>query len=184
MSLLQHFMKNEFPPRERPAGEQNFEDNICPREIEISWQLQPPFTLENYSKDKPQTQVNGILHQALEFALEKCCAFYKGKKTTMRYLARSDNSSGLQRTVLTEDTSLSFPFQPDWYIGRGRRYINIFDLPGIMMIRRGPHTTMERRAQLLKAILGAWPIIVFSLLMSSLAGICIWVLVSPHLYLK
>ena len=106
MSLLQHFMKNEFPPRERPAGEQNFEDNVCPREIKISWQLQAPFTLENYSKDKPQTQVNGILHQALEFALEKCCAFYKGNKTTMRYLARYDNSSGLQRTVLSFSTRL------------------------------------------------------------------------------
>lgn len=183
-SLLQQFMENELPPRPIQGGISGEDSKACPREVKVSWQLQPPFTLENCSKED-QPQVNGILHQALEFALEKCCNFYLGKKTTMRYLAMSDNSSALQRMALTEDISLSFPFQPDWYIDSSRQYINIFDSPGIVIIRRGPsHTTTERRAQLLKAILGAWPVVVLSLLMSSLAGICIWMLVSPHLYFK
>lgn len=183
-SLLQQFMENELPPRPIQGSISGEYSKACPREVKVSWQLQPPFTLENCSKED-QPQVNGILHQALEFALEKCCNFYLGKKTTMRYLAMSDNSSALQRMALTEDISLSFPFQPDWYIDSSRQYINIFDSPGIVIIRRGPsHTTTERRAQLLKAILGAWPVVVLSLLMSSLAGICIWMLVSPHLYFK
>lgn len=183
MSILQQFMKNDLPPR--PHQELFSGENICPSEVNVSWQLRPPYTLENYSKED-QPQVNGILHQALEFALEKCCTFYRGNKTTMRYLAMSDNSSALQRTAFMENiSSVSVPFQRDWYIGRSRRYINIFDSPGIVMIRRGPsHTTAERRVQLLKAILGTWPIVVLSLLMSSLAGICIWMLVSLHLYLK
>lgn len=190
MALLQEFMKNELPPIKHSDPEPGNNDTtipnspICPRELKVSWKLQPPFTLENYSK-QDQPQVNGILHKALEFALQKCCAFYRGENTKMRYLAMSDNSSALQRTVLKEDISLSFPFQQDWYTGRSRRYINILDSPGIVIIRRGPsHTPTERQAQLLKAILGAWPIVVLSLLMSSLAGICIWMLVSPHLYLK
>ena len=193
MALLQEFMENELPPRFiedpniKPGDNETklLNSPICPRELKVSWKLQPPFTLENYSK-QDQPQVNGILHKALEFALQKCCAFYRGDYTTMRYLAMSDNSSALQRTALTEDISLTFPFQRHWYISRNRRYINIFDSPGIVIIRRGAqsHTPTERRAQLLKAILGAWPIVVLSLLLSSLAGICIWMLVSPHLYLK
>lgn len=192
LSLLQHFMENELPPQAGYPllGDSNPGDKdttelpkslICPREIKVSWQLKPPFTLQNYSKED-QPQVNGILHQALKFALERCCAYYRGNKTTMRYLTMSDNSSALQRTALTEDISLSFPFQKDWYIGSRRRYINVFDSPGIVIIRRVSPT--KRRAELLKAILGAWPIVVLSLLLSSLAGICIWTLVSPHLYLK
>ena len=186
-SLLQKFMENELvspPPEEGNQG--NGSSSVCPVEVKVSWQLQPPFTLENYPKED-QPQVNGILHEALEFALEKCCTFYNGKKSTMQYLAISENSSALQRMALKEDEniSLSFPFQPEWYLDGRRRYINIFDSPGIVIIRRGPsHTTKEKRAQLLKAILGAWPVVVLSLLMSSLAGICIWMLVSPHLYLK
>ena len=190
MALLHEFMEYELAP---PVSDYlNTSDNdtrlpnspICPRELKVSWKLQPPFTLENYSK-QDQPQAYGILHKALEFALQKCCAFYKGENTMMRYLPMSDNSSALQRSALTEDISLSVPFQPDWFIGRSRQYINIFDSPGIVIIRRGPsHTPTERRAQLLKAILGAWPIVVLSLLMSCLAGICIWMLVSPNLHLK
>ena len=185
-SLLQKFMENELVPPltedENPLGIGN--SSVCPVEVKVSWQLQPPFTFENYPKED-QPQVNGMLHEALEFALEKCCTFYLGKRSTMQYLAISENSSALQRMTLKEDISLSFPFQQGWYIDRSRRYINIFDSPGVVIIRRGPsHTTKERRAQLLKAILGAWPVVVLSLLMSSLAGICIWMLVSPHLYLK
>ena len=189
MALLHEFMEYELPPGpidSPPEGNDTKLKNspICPRELNVSWKLQPPFTLENYSK-QDQPQAYGILHKALEFTLQKCCAFYKGENTIMRYLPMSDNSSALQRSALTEDISLSVPFLPDWYVGRSRRYINIFDSPGIVIIRRGPsHTPTERRAQLLKAILGAWPIVVLSLLMSSLAGICIWMLVSPHLYLK
>ena len=184
MALLHDLMKYELPPGpiSNPLGNGTKFPNICPRELNVSWKLQPPFTLENYSK-QDQTQVYGILHKALEFALQECCAFYNGENTIMRYLAMSDNSSALQRSALMEDISLSVPFQPDWYTGRRRRYINIFDSPGIVIIRRGPsHTPTERRAQLLKALLGAWPIVVLSLLMSSLAGICIWMLVSPHLF--
>ena len=192
MALLHEFMEYELPPllSYDPNTRDNESDTklpnslICPRELKVSWKLQPPFTLEDYSKqDEPQ--VYGILHKALEFALQKCCAFYKGENTMMRYLPMSDNSSALQRSALTEDISLSVPFLPDWYTGRSRRYINIFDSPGIVIIRRAPsHALTERRAQLLKAILGAWPIVVLSLLMSSLAGICIWMLVSPNLHLK
>ena len=182
-SLVQHFMKNELAPPGvilQPEGD----SGVCPREVKVSWRLQPPFTLENYPKED-QPQVNGMFHEALEFALGKCCTFYLGKKSTMQYLTISENSSALQRMALKEDISLSFPFQLDWYIDQSRRYINIFDSPGIVIIRRGPsHTTKERRAQLLKAILGAWPVVVLSLLMSSLAGICVWMLVGPHLYLK
>ena len=177
--LVQQFMENKLA---QPIVNQDLDGDsgACPIEVKVSWQLQPPFTLENYPKED-QPQVNGILHEALEFALEKCCTFYRGKKTTMQYLAISENSSALQRTAFTEDISFSFPFQPDWYTDHSRRYINIFDSPGIAIIRRGPsHTAKERRAQLLKAILGAWPVVVLSLLMSSLAGICIWLLVSPH----
>lgn len=204
MILLQDFMKTNLldrgnpPPSPSPTPSSSREDHaptdsgknstlmgkarhrICPGEVTISWQLRPPYTLEkNASKDR--TEVTGIFHKALNFALETCCEFYWGKKPIMRYLSMSENSSALHRTAFTEDTvSLAFPIQRDWYTrGRkGRRYINILDSPGVVLIRRGPSNTVEIRSQLFKAILGTWPIVVLSLLMSSLAGICIWMLVS------
>lgn len=190
MILLQDFMKTNLLDRGNPPPSPDSGKNstlmgkarhrICPGEVTISWQLRPPYTLEkNASKDR--TEVTGIFHKALNFALETCCEFYWGKKPIMRYLSMSENLSALHRTAFTEDTvSLAFPIQRDWYTrGRkGRRYINILDSPGVVLIRRGPSNTVEIRSQLFKAILGTWPIVVLSLLMSSLAGICIWMLVS------
>lgn len=203
MTLLKTFMENELfssqpvqsssqsspqvqgaasPANTRPSRPTS---SICPTEIKVSWQLRPPYTVENNSK-QDQPTAYGIFHRALDFALEKCCLFYGGNKPILRYLTMSDNASALQHTTFTEDASLAFPIQRDWYIGRGRHYINILDSPGVVIIRKGPsYSTAEKRYQLFEAILETWPVVVLSLLMSYLAGICIWLLVGfPQLYLK
>lgn len=152
---------------------------VCPREVNISWQLRPPFTLEkNTSEVNEEQQIDGIFHQALDFALGECCAFYRGDKPVMRYLAMSDNSSALHHNIFSDDSSLVFPIADNLYIGDRRRFINILDSPGVILIRRETSRSTDRGGQLFKAILETWPIVVLSLLMSSLAGICIWMLVS------
>lgn len=148
---------------------------ICPSEMNIFWQLRPPFTSEkNDSKDKP---TDGIFHQALDFAFGECCQFYRGNKPVMRYLEMTDNSTSLRSHILADETSLVFPVQEDWFIGR-MLYINVLDSPGVVLIRRETFYSTERRTQLLKAIFGTWPIVILSLLLSSVAGIFIWMLVS------
>ena len=43
---------------------------LCPRQVNISWQLKPPYTLEkNVSGDQPN--VDGIFHQVLDFYGER-----------------------------------------------------------------------------------------------------------------
>lgn len=192
MTLLQTFMEKNLSPRpparllaQNPGSPHSPPSPICPKEIKVSWQLRPPYTLEDKNSTDDQPTINGIFHHALEFALEKCCLFYRGNKSIMRYLAMSDNSTALKHTTFAEDSIIAFPIQRDWYIGSRRRYINILDSPGVVIIQRGPsHTTAERRAQLFKAILETWPVVVLSLLLSSLAGIVIWMLVRLALYLK
>ncbi len=148
---------------------------VCPTEVKISWQLRPPFTLEkNESEEQP---MDGIFHQALDFALGKCCEFYGGNKPIMRYKAMCNNSSALHRDIFSDESSLVFPIQDNLYIGNRRRYINILDSPGVVLIRRETSHSTDKGGQLFKAILETWPIVVLSLLMSSLAGICIWMLV-------
>ena len=150
---------------------------VCPRELKIAWQVRPPFTLgKNASEDQ---SIDGIFHQALDFALEKCCAFFNGKRPVMRYLAESENSSALHGNIFSGDTNLVFPIQDDLYIDKRRwRYINILDSPGTVLVRREATYSNNKGGELVKAILGTWPIVVLSLLMSSLAGVCIWMLVS------
>ena len=153
---------------------------ICPREVNISWQLRPPFTLEQNSTNNEDQPTNGIFHRALELALKECCELYRGNKPIMRYLSVSENSSALHDMIFSDDTGLVFPVPDNWFVGSKRHYIHILDSPGVVLIRRETSFSIatDRSGQLFKAVLGTWPIVVISILMSSLAGICIWMLVS------
>ena len=204
--LLQKFMNNNLVRRREPVGlvgpgrhpipiEQNStsEGNVstlpppfsshpplpplCPKEVNISWQLRPPYTLERNDTDD-QTHIDGIFHQVLDFALERCCAFYQERKPILRYLAVSPNASALLRNIFNEDVSVVLPIHKDQHIGYRRNYINIIDSPGVVLIQRNPSYSIKENHHLFKAILTAWPIVVLSILMSCLAGIFIWMLVS------
>ena len=185
---MQYMQTNLFPRSPSPTyptyhsqGERESsyanDSNQCPREVKIAWQVRPPFTLnKNSSEDQA---IVGIFHQALVFALEKCCAFYNGKRPIMRYPDASENSTALHDNIFSGDTNLVFPIQEDLYIDVSKwRYINILNSPGAVLVRRKTAYSTNKGGELLKAILGTWPIVVLCLLMSSLAGVCIWMLVS------
>lgn len=179
MDHLSKYMQNKLP-RVGNVSKTFYNPSICPREVNISWQLRPPFTLEQNATNNEDQPTNGIFHRALDLALKQCCEFYRGNKPIMRYLSVSENSSALHDMFFSDDTSLVFPVQDNWFVGSNRHYIHILDSPGVVLIRRETSFSIatDRSGQLFKAVLGTWPIVVISILMSSLAGICIWMLVS------
>ena len=183
---LQEYMQtNLLPPNtERPVAavykspqSTSASASACPKEVKIAWQVRPPFTVErNASEDQ---SIQGIFHRALNFTLKECCAYYNGTRPIMRYLAVSENASVLHDNIFSGDAHLVFPIQDDLFIGGNRwQYINILNSPGSVLVRREAAYSTNKGGDLFKAILGTWPIVVLSLLMSSLAGVCIWILVS------
>ena len=148
--------------------------SVCPEEVKIAWQIRPPFTVEQNASEAHRKLIHGIFRQALEFALGKCCAYYNGTKPIMRYLAVSENGSALHDNIFSGNASLLFPIQDDLYIDRSRwRYINILNCSGAVLVWRKDSYATNKGAELFKAILGTWPVVVLSLLMSALAGVCI-----------
>ena len=171
---------NLLPPNTEPPLPPVYEltsASPCPKEVKIAWQVRPPFTVErNASEDQ---SIQGIFHRALNFTLKECCAFFNGTRPIMRYLAVSENASVLHDNIFSGDANLVFPIQDDLFIGGNRwQYINILNSPGSVLVRRAAAYSTNKGGELFKAILGTWPIVVLSLLMSSLAGVCIWILVS------
>ena len=170
---LQEFMQTNLLP---PNVNYEHGPSTCPEEVKIAWQVRPPFTVPNASEDQ---SIQGIFHRALNFALKQCCVYYDGKRPIMRYLAVSENTSVLHDNIFSGDANLVFPIQDDLFIDRNRwQYINILNSPGTVLVRREAAYPINKGGELFKAILGTWPIVVLSLLMSSLAGVCIWILVS------
>ena len=56
-------------------------------------------------------------------------------------------------------------------------YIKILDSPGVILIT--PHSgTVKKWSMVFNAVFGTWPVVLMAFLMSSVAGVVIWVLVS------
>ena len=176
MDHLQEYMQTDLLNPKDQHAPYKLPSVSCPGEVKIAWQVRPPFTVEQNASD--DQSIHGIFHQALDFALERCCAIYNGTKPIMRYLAVSENASALHDNIFSGDANLVFPIQDDLYIdSRKWRFINILNSPGAAFVRRRDAYTTNKGGELFKAILRTWPIVVLSLLMSSLAGVCIWILV-------
>ena len=148
--LLKEFMNSNLSPPPQPVIT---EPDVpappapppCPGEVNVAWQLRPPYTMERNESDR-QPSIDGIFHQALDFALEKCCVFFGGRKPISRYLNVSSNSSELLRHAFNESISLVLPLNEDQrnIIGYSRAYVNIIDSPGVVLIQRNPSYSIEK----------------------------------------
>jgi len=63
-------------------------------------------------------------------------------------------------------------------------YIKILDSPGVVLIVPHSDSSVKEWKVVLKAVLGTWPVVLMAVLMSSVAGVFIWALVSLSPYNK
>ena len=161
--------------------------NSCPGKLYASWLLRPPFvTMPNRSgsRNGNGVQIGGILHEVLDLSLTKCCAILDktGNKTAIEYkFQAADNRSMLHKDILHEEADLILPVQSDdkdiykCYLP----YLKILESPGIVLIQRSDSQYRGSKIFLLwNAISSCWPIVVLTLLLSLIAGMCVWAMVS------
>ena len=172
------------PPKH--ADEPNFE-NSCPEKLDASWLLRPPFvTMPNRRRNRNGSgvQIGGIFHEVLDLSLTKCCATLDktGNKTAIKYkFQAADNRSMLHKDILHEEAQLILPVQSDdkdkykSYLP----YLKILESPGIVLIQRSDSQYRGSKNILLwNAISSCWPILVLTLLLSIIAGMSVWAMVS------
>ena len=160
--------------------------NSCPEKLHASWLLRPPFvTMPNPSgsRNGSGVQIGGILHEVLDLSLSKCCAILNaGNKTAIEYkFQAADNRSMLHKDILHKEADLILPVQSDdkdkykSYLP----YLKILGSPGIVLIQRSDSQYRGSKNILLwNAISSCWPIVVLTLVLSLIAGMCVWAMVS------
>ena len=173
--ILSELPISTFSPADR--------SNSCPEKLDASWLLRPPFvTMPNRSgsRNGNGVQIGGILHEVLDLSLRKCCATLD--KTAIKYkFQAADNRSMLHKDILYEETDLILPVQSDDKDNYKRYlpYLKILESPGIVLIQRSDSQYRGSKICLLwNAISSCWPIVVSTLLLSLIAGICVWAMVS------
>ena len=154
----------------------------CPSEVKLSWIEAAPFVHDTSANDENKTGIptpiiKGIFDVIVRRALGICCKNFAGKTPNVIYLNRASNRSVLQYNLLNDSADMIIPVHIDKVsYSRSLRYVKILDSPGVIFIQR--FSSVSQWKVVLKAVLGTWPVAMVALLLSFVAGVVIWFLVS------
>lgn len=151
---------------------------LCSNVFNVSWLSKPPFINSNGT-----SYPDGIFYKVLELALNSCCAstVEEEKPFIIRYnIPAAANTSALHQDILDRRAHLILPVQSAGSSYKGLiPYIKILESPGIALIQKNDSQQSDgKNAILWNAICGCWPIVFLTLLLSFVAGLCVWILVS------
>ena len=154
----------------------------CPRELNVSWLLRPPFATNS---GENASQVRGMFHYVFDLALNKCCAILDaGTKTIINFKTQALNRYQLHNLILNDSVHLILPVQSDEdkIYKKNLPFIKILDSPGVVLIQRSNLTQhsswMMTNREIWNAISSCLPIVALTILLSFVAGISVWMMVS------
>ena len=164
----------------------------CPENLTVSWLSKPPLSTELPVTNSSESDYHydGILYKVLDLALQRCCVNYKReegfKKPPLLYKLQA-NKSVLHDDILEDKADLILPVQSDdeeVYQGY-LPYFKLLESPGIALIQRTSDSQRgnDKNILLWNAITSCWPIVVLTLLLSLVAGMCVWAMVSSSILL-
>ena len=148
-------MLEQFSGTKRPKP--SISKPKCPRELNASWLLRPPFTK---TSGKNANEVGGMFHYVFDLALNKCCAKLKaGNKTRINFKTQALNRPQLHDLVLNNDhVHLILPVQSDEdkLYKMTLPFIKILDSPGVVLIQR---SNLTRQSSWMMSNRGIWSVI-------------------------
>ena len=154
----------------------------CPDHVRISWLHAAPFLYDangnNNKSEEHTSNMKGIFHDVVTRAIGACCKMFAGKIPQIRFLEKALNLMALRHKLLYRSADMIIPVHNDEEkYGGNVPYIKILDSPGVILI--APHSRAVKKWNLVfSAVFGTWPVVLMAFLMSSVAGVLIWVLVS------
>lgn len=155
----------------------------CPDNVKISWLQTAPFVYDARGGNEHTSDMKGIFHEVITRAIGICCKTFAGKIPQIRFLKRASNLRVLHRELIHGLADMIIPVHSDEdKYGGSLPYIKILDSPGVVLIVPHSESTVKEWKVVLKAVLETWPVVLMAFLMSSVAGVFIWALVSLSTY--
>ena len=155
----------------------------CPDKVKISWLQTMPFVYDDSGVNGNTPNMKGIFHEVITRAIGICCKTFAGKIPQIRFLKRASNLRVLHRELIHGLADMIIPVHSDEdKYGGSLPYIKILDSPGVVLIVPHAESSVKEWKVVLKAVLGTWPVVLMAFLMSSVAGVFIWALVSLSTY--
>ena len=159
----------------------------CARVISITWLSFAPFIFQpkNNTKqtEKLDGKVTGVFYSIVGRAVQFCCKHFGNRGTRLEYTHKAENINTLHANIFYDKASIAMPVYIeneffDQHYGGTLAFIKVLESPGLVVIGNKDDVKQNDLKVLWKTIYNQWPIVLISVLLCAISGICVWVLVS------
>ena len=161
---------------------------ICSRVIRITWLKFAPFIFQpKNNSTKTETELNGkvtgVFYSIIGRAVHFCCKHFGSSGTRLQYTHKAENINTLHANFFYDKASVGMPVyiennRSDQTYGGRLAFIEVLESPGLVVIGNKDDVKQNHLKVLWKTIFNQWPIVLISVLLCAISGICVWALVS------
>ena len=162
-------------------------DYVCSRVISITWLSFAPFIFQPKNNttetEKLDGKVIGVFYSIIGRAVQFCCKHFDNRGTRLEYTHKAENINTLHANIFYDKASIGMPVYIeneffDQTYGGTLAFIKVLESPGLVVIGNKDDVKQNDLKVLWKTIYNQWPIVLISVLLCAISGICVWVLVS------
>ena len=167
---------------------QTFDPPLCSRVINITWLSFAPFIFQpKNNTTKTETELNrkviGVFYSIIGRAVQFCCKHLGNRGTRLEYTHKAENINTLHANIFYDKASIGMPVYIeneffDQTYGGTLAFIKVLESPGLVVIGNKDDVKQNDLKVLWKTIYNQWPIVLISVLLCAISGICVWALVS------
>ena len=160
---------------------------FCLRVINITWLSFAPFIFQPKNNttetEKLDGKVIGVFYSIIGRAVQFCCKHFDNRGTRLEYTHKAENINTLHANIFYDKASIGMPVYIeneffDQHYGGTLAFIKVLESPGLVVIGNKDDVKQNDSKLLWKTIYNQWPIVLISVLLCAISGICVWALVS------
>ena len=161
---------------------------LCSRVINITWLSFAPFLFQpknntTQTETELDGKVTGVFYSIIGRAVQFCCKHFDNRGTRLEYTHKAENINTLHANIFYDKASVGMPVYIeneffDQTYGGTLAFIKVLESPGMVVIGNKDDVKQNDLKVLWKTIYNQWPIVLISVLLCAISGICVWVLVS------
>ena len=161
----------------------NCKPPVCSRVINITWLSFAPFIFQPKNNTKQTEKLDGVFYSIIGRAVQICCKHFDNRGTRLEYTHKAENINTLHANIFYDKASIGMPVyieneRSDKTYGGRLAFIEVLESPGLVVIGNKDDVKQNDSKLLWKTIYNQWPIVLISVLLCAISGICVWALVS------
>ncbi len=131
------------------------------------------------------SDLKGVFYKIIGRAAQFCCKHFDRQGTRLQYTHKAWNKSMMHGNIFHGDAAIGLPVYIeneffDFKYAGSLQFIKVLESPGLVLIADKDSAKERSKEVMWRAIANEWPVMLISLLLCAISGICVWALVSQN----